>query len=77
MDNVVPDYIFASGLSAQQARSRRTSRPVSPPASPRTPTSAPSSTQDLEIKAVVGHLHNAHRAWPVQMQFDIPRLVKL
>ncbi|KAJ2119933.1 hypothetical protein IW147_005480 [Coemansia sp. RSA 720] len=76
MDAAVPDYIFASGLSAQQARSKRSSlRPTSPPASSRV--HAPSNSQDIDIKAVVGYLHGAHRAWPEQMQFDMPRLVKL
>ncbi|KAJ2501543.1 hypothetical protein GGH96_001864 [Coemansia sp. RSA 1972] len=51
MDVAVPDYIFASGLSAQQARHKRTSlRPTSPPASPRA--HAPSNSQDLDIKTV-------------------------
>ncbi|KAJ2370693.1 hypothetical protein H4S01_000184 [Coemansia sp. RSA 2610] len=71
MDAAVPDYIFASGLRAQQARTKR-----SPPASPRMPVPA-ATTSELEIKAVVGYLNGAHRAWPKQMQFDMPRLVQL
>ncbi|KAJ1845124.1 hypothetical protein LPJ70_002645, partial [Coemansia sp. RSA 2708] len=74
MDAAVPDYIFASGLRAQQARTKRSSlRPTSPPASPRMPAPA-ATTSELEIKAVVGYLNGAHRAWPKQMQFDMPRL---
>ncbi|KAJ2031809.1 hypothetical protein IWW57_000537 [Coemansia sp. S610] len=85
MNSVVPDYIFASGLSAQQARNRRTS---SRPSSPRTPLAncadldmpmqiSQQLAASVEIKSVVGHLSAAHRAWPEQMQFDMPRLVQL
>ncbi|KAJ2316791.1 hypothetical protein GGI00_006930 [Coemansia sp. RSA 2681] len=88
MNNTVPDYIFASGLSAQQSRSKRaTSRPTSP----RTRLAdcadldmpmqisqrLASNTDALEIKSVVGHLSATHRAWPEQMRFDMPRLVRL
>ncbi|KAJ2851384.1 hypothetical protein IWW36_001151 [Coemansia brasiliensis] len=76
MNAAVPDYIFASGLQAQQARSKRlSSRPTSPPTSPRT--HQPNTSQDLEIKAIIGQLQGAHRAWPQQMQFDMPRLVSV
>ncbi|KAJ2794395.1 hypothetical protein H4S07_006771, partial [Coemansia furcata] len=88
MCNAVPDYIFASGLSAQQARNKRN---ISRPTSPRTPLAdcadldmpmqvsqhLATSVDILEIKSVVGHLSSAHRAWPEQMQFDMPRLVQL
>ncbi|KAJ2866422.1 hypothetical protein GGH94_001541 [Coemansia aciculifera] len=88
MDSSVPDYIFASGLSAQQARNKRT---ISRPTSPRTPLAdyadldmpmqisqhLAASVDALEIKTVVGHLSAAHRAWPQQMQFDMPRLIQL
>ncbi|KAJ2625800.1 hypothetical protein GGI26_000261 [Coemansia sp. RSA 1358] len=72
MDATVPDYIFASGISAQQARSKRSSsiRPTSPRAS------IPENSQDIEIKSVIGHLQGVHRAWPQQMHFDMPRLVR-
>ncbi|KAJ2724880.1 hypothetical protein GGI07_001629 [Coemansia sp. Benny D115] len=69
METQVPDYIFMSGLSAQQARGKRMSmRPVSP----RTPVK--DTDEDREIKSVVGYLPSAHRAWPQQIKFDIPRL---
>ncbi|KAJ2032634.1 hypothetical protein GGI13_003940 [Coemansia sp. RSA 455] len=88
MDGVVPDYIFASGLSAQQARNRRT---LSRPTSPRTPLAdcadldmpmqisqqLAASVDGFELKSVVGHLTAAHRAWPERMQFDMPRLIQL
>ncbi|KAJ2842420.1 hypothetical protein J3B02_005583 [Coemansia erecta] len=82
MENTVPDYIFMSGLSAQQARSKRMS---SRPTSPRSPVAQTAELMpqldsihtDSEIKSVVGYLPAAYRAWPVQMQFDMPRLVQL
>ncbi|KAJ2490312.1 hypothetical protein IWW37_003269 [Coemansia sp. RSA 2050] len=85
MNSVVPDYIFASGLSAQQARNRRT---TSRPSSPRTPLAncanldmpmqiSQQLAASVEIKSVVGHLSATHRAWPERMQFDVPRLVQL
>ncbi|KAJ1966251.1 hypothetical protein GGI12_000213 [Dipsacomyces acuminosporus] len=82
----VPDYIFNSGLRAQQLRS---SRPLSRPASIEsikseqiTVQDSSSSTgedadEDLEIKMVIGHVSSAQRAWPEQLQFDVPRLIRL
>ncbi|KAJ1902454.1 hypothetical protein LPJ66_000066 [Kickxella alabastrina] len=72
MDTAVPDYIFMSGVSAQQARSKRM---ASRPPSPRTPVET--EADDIEIKSVIGYLSAAHRAWPEQMKFDIPRLVRM
>ncbi|KAJ2747204.1 hypothetical protein GGI20_000725 [Coemansia sp. BCRC 34301] len=88
MNNTVPDYIFASGLSAQQSRSKRV---ASRPTSPRTRLAdctdldmpmqlsqqLASSMDTFELKSVIGNLSAAHRAWPEQMQFDLPRLVQL
>ncbi|KAJ2889830.1 hypothetical protein GGI21_006413, partial [Coemansia aciculifera] len=85
MNSAVPDYIFASGLCAQQSRSKRV---LSRPTSPRTRLAdcadldmpmqisqqLASRMDSLEIKSVVGHVSAAHRAWPQDMQFDMPRL---
>ncbi|KAJ1668460.1 hypothetical protein IW140_000291 [Coemansia sp. RSA 1813] len=73
MDSPVPDYIFASGITAQQARSRRAQgiRPTSA----RIP--VPADNPAIEIKPIIGQIQGAHRAWPEQMHFDLPRLIQL
>ncbi|KAJ2586809.1 hypothetical protein EV177_009703, partial [Coemansia sp. RSA 1804] len=70
MDSPVPDYIFASGISAQQARSKRAQgiRPTSPRIS------VQADDPTAEIKPIIGLIQGAHRAWPEQMHFDLPRL---
>ncbi|KAJ2547961.1 hypothetical protein EV175_005019, partial [Coemansia sp. RSA 1933] len=74
MDSPVPDYIFASGITAQQARSRRTQgiRPTSPRR-----ISVPAEDPTIEIKPILGQIQGAHRAWPQQMHFELPRLIQL
>ncbi|KAJ1796711.1 hypothetical protein LPJ59_003584, partial [Coemansia sp. RSA 2399] len=73
MDSPVPDYIFASGITAQQARTRRTQR--TRPTSPRTP--VPADDPAIEIKPIIGQIQGAHRAWPQHMHFELPRLIQL
>lgn len=71
---------------------RRSATPVSRPTSQRTTRLVnsddldmpmnmdPAKTEeqtDKHIKDVVGHIAGAHRAWPAQLEFDVPRLVQL
>ncbi|KAJ1936721.1 hypothetical protein FBU59_004966 [Linderina macrospora] len=87
----IPDFILSSGLAAQRSRvSRIGSRgsSVSPrssidinsePVSPRAIDEDGGDDDDceaVEIKSVLGHVPFAQNAWPREVRFDMPRLVK-